>query len=74
MTTATQTKHEVIEAFIKESLPTYQQLAIDIHEHPEVSNYEVYSSQVLIDQLKKEGFEVTKDVAGHHTGFDARYK
>ena len=46
MTTATQTKHEVIEAFIKESLPTYQQLAIDIHEHPEVSNYEVYSSQV----------------------------
>lgn len=74
MTIATQTKHEVIEAFIKERLPQYQKLAIAIHEHPEVSNYEVYSSQVLIDQLVTEGFEVKKDVAGHHTGFDARYK
>ncbi|MHC5269495.1 M20 family metallopeptidase [Enterococcus sp. LJL98] len=74
MTIATKTKHEVIETFIKESLPKYQALALAIHEHPEVSNYEVYSSQVLIDQLKAEGFDVTKDVAGHHTGFDARYK
>lgn len=34
----------------------------------------MYSSDALINQLKKEGFEVVKDVAGHHTGFDARYK
>src|SRR5699024_4274037 len=52
----------------------YQAVALDIHDHPEVSNYEVYSSDALITQLKKEGFEVTKNVAGHHTGFDARYQ
>ena len=64
----------IIKNYIKKQLPTYQELALDIHAHPEVSNYEVYSSDVLINQLKKEGFDVTKDVAGHHTGFDARYK
>lgn len=64
----------IIKSYIKKQLPTYQELALDIHAHPEVSNYEVYSSDVLINQLKKEGFDVTKDVAGHHTGFDARYK
>ena len=72
--TQTKTKHQIIEEFIQESLPKYQALALDIHEHPEVSNYEVYSSQVLVDQLLAEGFDVKKDVAGHHTGFDARYK
>lgn len=74
MTVTTQTKHEVIEKFIEERLPQYQALAIDIHEHPEVSNYEVYSSDALVTQLLKEGFNVTLDVAGHHTGFDARYQ
>ncbi len=63
-----------IQSYIKESLPTYQALALDIHAHPEVSNYEFYSSEVLVKQLKEEGFEVTYDVAGHRTGFDARYK
>lgn len=64
---------EKITAFIKERLPIYQELALDIHDHPEVSNYEFYSSEVLVDRLKKEGFEVAYDVAGHRTGFDARY-
>ncbi|MGX7024856.1 M20 family metallopeptidase [Vagococcus hydrophili] len=63
-----------IQSYIKESLPTYQDLALDIHDHPEVSNYEFYSSEVLVKQLKAEGFEVQYDVAGHRTGFDARYK
>lgn len=67
-------KYTTIQEFIQERLPEYQALALDIHEHPEVSNYEVYSSDALIAQLKKEGFDVKKDVAGHHTGFDARYK
>jgi len=65
---------EIIKHYIEKQLPIYQELALDIHAHPEVSNYEVYSSDVLINQLKKEGFDVTKDVAGHHTGFDARYQ
>lgn len=63
----------IISEFIQQRLPEYQALALDIHDHPEVSNYEFYSSDALIDQLEKEGFEVEKKVAGHRTGFDARY-
>ncbi|BCA85228.1 peptidase M20 [Enterococcus saigonensis] len=70
-TTTTRTQH--IEEFIAASLPTYKEIALDIHRHPEVSNYEFYSSDVLIKQLEIEGFTVKKDVAGHRTGFDARF-
>lgn len=69
----TTTRKQHIEEFIATNLPTYQELALDIHNHPEVSNYEFYSSDVLIRQLEKEGFSVKKDVAGHRTGFDARF-
>lgn len=72
MTTATITK-ATIKQFIQERLAAYQALALDIHNHPEVSNYEFYSADALIAQLEKEGFAVKKDVAGHRTGFDARY-
>ncbi|PQC28732.1 M20 family metallopeptidase [Enterococcus mundtii] len=72
MTTSTLTTHSFKEA-IQQRLTEYQALALDIHDHPEVSNYEFYSSDALIKQLEKEGFSVTKDVAGHRTGFDARY-
>ncbi|MDA9460837.1 N-acyl-L-amino acid amidohydrolase [Enterococcus mundtii 3F] len=72
MTTSTLTTHSFKEA-IQQRLTEYQALALDIHDHPEVSNYEFYSSEALIKQLEKEGFSVTKDVAGHRTGFDARY-
>lgn len=72
MTTATITK-ATIKPFIQEHLAAYQALALDIHNHPEVSNYEFYSADALIAQLEKEGFAVKKDVAGHRTGFDARY-
>lgn len=67
-------KSAIIIDYIEKQLPVYKELALDIHNHPEVSNYEVYSSDVLINQLKKEGFDVKENVAGHHTGFDARYK
>lgn len=70
----TTTRKQHIEEFIATNLPTYQELALDIHNHPEVSNYEFYSSDVLIRQLEKEGFSVKKNVAGHRTGFDARFR
>ncbi|EAC5359594.1 amidohydrolase, partial [Listeria monocytogenes] len=41
MTTATITK-ATIKPFIQERLAAYQALALDIHNHPEVSNYEFY--------------------------------
>ncbi|EOH88970.1 M20 family metallopeptidase [Enterococcus villorum] len=59
---------------IQERLSEYQALALDIHQHPEVSNYEFYSSEALVRQLEKEGFEVKKEVAGHRTGFAASYQ
>lgn len=71
---AREEKYATIKSFVQERLTQYKEIALDIHDHPEVSNYEVYSSDALINQLRKEGFEVVKDVAGHHTGFDARYK
>lgn len=50
----------IITDYIEKQLPVYKELALDIHNHPEVSNNEVYSSDVLINQLKKEGFDVKK--------------
>ena len=50
MTTATITK-AAIKPFIQERLAAYQALALDIHNHPEVSNYEFYSADALIAQL-----------------------
>ncbi|MGY3765392.1 M20 family metallopeptidase [Vagococcus vulneris] len=73
-TLSKETAYQAINQFINEHLAHYQKLALDIHDHPEVSNYEFYSSDVLVNQLKAEGFLVVKDVAGHRTGFDARYK
>lgn len=65
---------ERIEQTVDERLKGYKDLALQIHEKPEVSNYEFFASETLSNQLKKEGFEVKLDVAGHRTGFDARYK
>ncbi|HBH6811462.1 TPA: amidohydrolase, partial [Enterococcus faecium] len=71
MTTTISTNQ--LKDLIQYRLPEYQALALDIHEHPEVSNYEFYSSAALIKQLEKERFWVEKEVAGHRTAFDARY-
>lgn len=60
--------------FIDNTGDTYKQIALGIHEHPEVSNYEFYACRRLSEQLKEEGFEVTVDVAGHRTGFSAVYR
>ncbi|MGO2138613.1 MAG: amidohydrolase, partial [Leuconostoc mesenteroides] len=65
---------EVIDHYISKQLKLYQDLALDIHSNPEVSNYEFHSSEVLSNQLIAEGFEVTVDVAGHRTGFEGRYR
>lgn len=65
---------EVIDHIIEEKVETYQEIALQIHAKPEVSNYEFFASETWSNQLEKEGFEVERDVAGHRTGFDARYK
>lgn len=65
---------EAVKTYIHEHVQEYQAIALDIHAHPEVSNYEFHACEVLSEQLRKVGFDVTVDVAGHRTGFDARYK
>ncbi len=63
-----------IELYINENLDKYKDIALQIHAHPEVSNYEFFSSKILADHLAEKGFKVDYDVAGHRTGFAAYYK
>lgn len=63
-----------IDKTVDQKIKRYQELALAIHAKPEVSNYEFFACETLSEQLKAEGFDVTVDVAGHRTGFDARYK
>ena len=68
------TRYERIGRFVEERLEEYQALAKDLHAHPEVSNYEFHACEVLSGQLRREGFEVHVDVAGHRTGFTGTYR
>lgn len=65
---------ELIDEAVLKKLSEYQNIAIDIHNKPEVSNHEYFACKTLSEQLSKEGFIVKTDIAGHPTGFDARYK
>ena len=65
---------EKITSYVERQDPIYRQIALDIHAHPEVSNYEFYACGKLSEQLRAEGFDVAVDVAGHRTGFTAVYK
>lgn len=67
------TRRGVLLAYAGAQWPVYRQLALDIHARPEVSNYEFFACKALSEQLRREGFDVRVDVAGHRTGFDARY-
>src|SRR5699024_712897 len=65
---------ELIERVIEEKIERYKEIALQIHDKPEVSNYEFFASETLSEQLKREGFDVRLGVVGHRTGFDARYR
>ena len=65
---------ERIIAYADRQAGVYQQIALDIHARPEVSNYEFFACERLSEQLRQEGFAVQVDVAGHRTGFTAVYK
>ena len=59
---------------VEEKKKTYEEIALDIHAHPEVSNYEFFACKRLSEQLAAEGFDMKVGVAGHRTGFTACYK
>lgn len=65
---------KLIDKTVNEKIDGYKQIACEIHDKPEVSNYEFFACERLSEKLKEEGFDVKVDVAGHRTGFDARYK
>lgn len=65
---------EQIDKTVEDKITDYQKMAVEIHARPEVSNHEFFASELLSDKLKEEGFDVELEVAGHRTGFDARYK
>ena len=68
------TRQERIKAYADAQAGVYQQIALDIHARPEVSNYEFFACERLSEQLRREGFTIRVDVAGHRTGFTATYK
>lgn len=65
---------EKIGIFVEQQYPIYRNMALEIHAHPEVSNYEFFSSKLLADHLAENGFRVDYDVCGHRTGFAAYYQ
>ncbi|WP_068617231.1 M20 family metallopeptidase [Paenibacillus tuaregi] len=50
----------------------YIETSHQIHANPEIGNQEIFASSALTNILEKAGFEVTRNVAGHETGFVAR--
>ncbi|MDD5898401.1 MAG: M20 family metallopeptidase [Clostridia bacterium] len=68
------TRRDAIVAYADQQYPVYREIALDLFEHPETSNHEYHACQVLTAQLRREGFAVNVDVAGHPTGFTAVYR
>lgn len=57
--------------YIDENQQLFQDAAKQIHAHPEVSNYEFFACKLLTEILRRHGFHVEKNAAGHRTGFSA---
>lgn len=68
------TAYEKIDRAVESRIDDYKDIALQIHDKPEVSNYEFFACEILSEKLKSEGFNVEVDVAGHRTGFLASYK
>lgn len=49
---------ETIERTVEERVEGYKDIALQIHDKPEVSNYEFFACEILSNKLVEEGFEV----------------
>ena len=65
---------DTILAYADKQYEVYRDMALQIHAKPEIGNQEYFACGLLTEQMRKEGFEVTVDIAGHPTGFTAVYK
>jgi aminobenzoyl-glutamate utilization protein B len=62
-----------LEEDIAKNKERFSQIAFDIWEFAEMGYQEVKSSNLLANELKNEGFKITKNVAGIPTAFIAEY-
>ncbi|WP_423409218.1 M20 family metallopeptidase [Heyndrickxia sp. MSNUG] len=65
-------QRERIVKSIEDSKKLYIETSHRIHANPEIGNQEFFASKLLTAILEEAGFEVTRDVAGHETGFVAK--
>ncbi len=57
--------------YINEHQEEYKTIAKEIFARPETSNHEYFASGILSEKLEEHGFVITRDIAGHPTGFTA---
>ena len=62
---------EQIAGAIDEHAPGIVQVALQIHQRPELGFQERFASQLLADSLQRQGFEVEKPLGGLETAFRA---
>ncbi|MEH7611015.1 M20 family metallopeptidase [Gottfriedia acidiceleris] len=74
MTVKIETQREKIVKSIEESKEVYLEISHKIHEKPEIGNQEFFASETHTKILVEAGFDVTRNIAGHETGFVARKK
>ncbi|WP_129691400.1 M20 family metallopeptidase [Gottfriedia acidiceleris] len=72
MTVKIDTQREQIVKSIEESKEIYLEISHQIHEKPEIGNQEFFASETHTKILVEAGFDVTRNIAGHETGFVAR--
>ncbi|MGW8787741.1 M20 family metallopeptidase [Heyndrickxia sporothermodurans] len=72
MTIQTKSLRGVINQSIEEAKQLYIETSHKIHRKPEIGNQEYFASKTLTEILENAGFTVTRNVAGHETGFVAR--
>lgn len=60
--------------FLDENRERFVSISQKIHANPELGNEEFFASNLLVEELRSEGFEVEVDIAGHKTAFIARKK
>ncbi|SFC97013.1 amidohydrolase [Bacillus sp. OV322] len=72
MTVEVETQRDLIVRSIEDGRDRYIEVSHYIHENPEIGNQEYLASDTLTNILEEAGFEVTRNVAGHETGFIAR--
>ncbi|MFF2878298.1 M20 family metallopeptidase [Gottfriedia sp. NPDC057991] len=72
MTVQIETQREQIVKSIEEAKETYLEISHQIHEKPEIGNQEFFASETHTKILEEAGFDVTRNIAGHETGFVAR--